>query len=245
MPKHVLYKGHNYDLEEPIDVSIAFRSTNGVNCYFAPTFETEPVVLGDFVGDINRGSPVNYKNIRLNAHGNGTHTECVAHISNIQVSMADIEIQPFLSAQLITAETTYLHGDWIVQDPKVLPFVEDDIEALLIRTLPNSKDKLARNYSGTNPPYLSPSILTALSDKGIQHILVDLPSLDREEDGGKLLAHRAFWNFPDTPRLNATITELIYVDPSVSDGRYLLNLQVARLESDASPSRPILFPLSG
>ncbi len=236
--------GHRYDLGQPIDVSIAFRTANGVNCYFAPPFNTEPVIMGDFVGDIERGSPVNYKNIRLNAHGNGTHTECVAHISNIQVSMADLEIQPFLSAQLITARTTNLNGDEVVADSDVLPFLEGEIEALLIRTLPNSKDKLVRNYSGKNPPYLSPSILTALVEKGVKHILVDLPSLDREEDGGKLLAHCAFWNFPESPRLNATITELIYADPSVADGRYLLNLQVAPLETDASPSRPILFPLS-
>lgn len=29
--------------------------------------------------------------------------------------------------------------------------------------------------------------------KGFKHILVDFPSVDREEDEGRLLAHRAFW----------------------------------------------------
>ena len=44
-------------------------------------------------------------------------------------------------------------------------------------------------------------------------------------------------------RLDSTITELIYVNDSVSNGTYLLNLQIASFENDASPSKPILYKI--
>jgi len=83
---------------------------------------------------------------------------------------------------------------------------------------------------------------------GIKHLLVDLPSIDRIFDDGKLVNHRRFWNVApgshevtSVTRLNSTITELIYVPDNIKDGRYLLNLQIAPFDSDCSPSRPVLI----
>jgi hypothetical protein len=83
-----------------------------------------------------------------------------------------------------------------------------------------------------------------LAERGIKHILIDLPSVDREVDGGKLSAHKEFWKFPSSIRKEATITELIFVSDSIADGLYLLNLQIASLEMDASPSKPVLYKLA-
>jgi kynurenine formamidase len=122
-------------------------------------------------------------------------------------------------------------------------------EAIIIRTLPNSESKKHKNYSKTNPPYLSEEAAIYIREIGIKHLLIDLPSVDREEDEGKLLAHKAFWNVKNTTilnddaRLDCTITELIYVNDSVSDGTYLLNLQIASFENDASPSKPVLYAI--
>lgn len=74
-------------------------------------------------------------------------------------------------------------------------------------------------------------------------MLIDTPSVDKEVDGGQLLAHHAFWNIPDQPRLDCSITELIYVPNTVKDGKYLLNLSFASFENDASPSKPVLYEL--
>jgi hypothetical protein len=88
-----------------------------------------------------------------------------------------------------------------------------------------------------------------MRENGIQHLLIDLPSVDREEDEGRLVAHKAFWNVKDVnhlnpdARLNCTITEMIYVNDEVQDGSYMLNLQIASFENDASPSKPILYSL--
>ena len=116
-------------------------------------------------------------------------------------------------------------------------------EAIVIRTLPNTKDKLSRQYSNSNPPYLLEEAAIYLRQKGIKHLLIDLPSVDKEKDDGQLLAHHAFWNVNDKIRLDATITEFIYVPNKVKDGPYLLNIQIAPFENDASPSKPILYKI--
>ena len=116
-------------------------------------------------------------------------------------------------------------------------------DAVVIRTMPNTMDKKVRKYSHTNPPYLLEEAAVFLKEKGIKHLLIDLPSVDKEKDDGQLLAHKAFWNFEGKARMGSTITELIYVDNTIEDGTYLLNLQVAPFENDASPSRPVLYQI--
>jgi kynurenine formamidase len=116
-------------------------------------------------------------------------------------------------------------------------------QAVILRTLPNPESKKHARYTGTNPPYLEASAAAWFARMGVEHLLLDLPSVDREADGGALAAHKAFWGLPGQPRAAATITELVYVPDHVTDGTYLLNLQVAPFENDASPSRPLLFPV--
>jgi arylformamidase len=58
-----------------------------------------------------------------------------------------------------------------------------------------------------------------------------------------LAAHHTFWQYPAQPRTHCTITELIYVNNSIPDGLYLLNIQIASFEIDASPSKPVLYSL--
>ena len=79
-------------------------------------------------------------------------------------------------------------------------------EAVVIRTLPNTKDKLNRQYAHTNPPYLSEAAAIYLRNKGVKHLLVDMPSVDKEKDNGELLAHKAFWDVDGEVRMEATIT---------------------------------------
>ena len=84
---------------------------------------------------------------------------------------------------------------------------------------------------------------------GIEHLLIDLPSVDREEDGGKLENHRIFWQVKnkeadENSKINNTITELIYVPEEVKDGLYLLNIQIPSIELDAAPSKPVIYILN-
>ena len=114
-------------------------------------------------------------------------------------------------------------------------------EAVIIRTLPNLEEKKSFRYSNTNPPYLSEEGAIYLKEKGVQHLLIDLPSVDKEKDEGKLLAHNAFWNTGGSLRLDATITEFIYVPNTVVDGTYILNIMIAPFENDATPSKPVVY----
>jgi arylformamidase len=116
-------------------------------------------------------------------------------------------------------------------------------EALIIRTLPNVEFKLHENYSGTNPAYLNTDCIAFLEECGVEHLLIDLPSVDRESDGGALAFHHQFWQVPESPQFNKTITELIFVPNEVEDGNYILNLQTAPFDNDASPSRPVLYKI--
>ena len=151
--------------------------------------------------------------------------------------------QFFFLAELITIAPETLNGDSVISK-KQLQFALkeiDDVSAVIIRTLPNTKEKMHRQYSNTNPPYMLEESAVFLREKGIKHLLIDLPSVDKEKDNGKLLSHNAFWDTSGSIRFDATITELIYVQNKVKDGLYILNLQIAPFENDASPSKPILY----
>ena len=97
--------------------------------------------------------------------------------------------------------------------------------------------------SGEAPSAVTVAFMDKLVQQGVLHLLVDLPSVDREVDGGRLEAHHAFWRVPDNPRQGCSITELIYMPSSAPDGMYLLHLGVAPMDNDAAISRPVLYPL--
>ena len=119
-----------------------------------------------------------------------------------------------------------------------------------MRTRPNRADKRVHDYSAETPPYLTREAAGLLVERGIAHLVVDLPSLDRSRDEGRLTAHRIFFGLPpastalaEATRPEATVTELAFVPDEVRDGAYLLELQVPALAGDAVPSRPLLYPL--
>ena len=114
-------------------------------------------------------------------------------------------------------------------------------EALVIRTLPNVDSKLNANYSDSNFCYLKEDALAYLAEIGVQHLLVDLPSVDREHDGGKLAGHKAFWKNGDPSRHDCTISEFVFIKNEIADGLYLLEMQIAPFVNDAAPSRPVLY----
>lgn len=237
---------YEWDDAEGHDISIPlYADHRQANCFYAPMFEASPVVAGDFVGSTKEGGAVNFFNVRINPHGNGTHTECVGHISKNGETINQTLNSFFSIARLISIypqmTTT---GDKIITKSQLIQSFDGYIpESLIIRTLPNHQDKRFRNYSGSNPAYLSEGAMQWIVDQGIKHLLVDLPSVDREEDGGKLLAHNMFWYGGKQSRLNCTITEMIYVDNNMKDDVYLLSIQIASFELDASPSKPVIYQI--
>ncbi|MBV9217153.1 MAG: cyclase family protein [Acidobacteria bacterium] len=210
------------------------------------------------LGDTRKGSSVNFDEITFVPHCHGTHTECVGHITHERMSVRECLRDVILPAVLVTVEPELLAGDRVIsvltiKDRLALTDVRTTDTAtntaLIVRTLPNDESKLSTSYDKNNiPAYFTTEGMEFIVKFGFKHLLVDMPSIDRLYDEGKLKNHRIFWNVePGSPetnantRINSTITELIYVPNEIEDGEYLLNLQIAPFELDAAPSRPILI----
>lgn len=234
------------DLHQPIDIGIPLRRGATVNAFYLPDPQFTTVKAEGFVGDVNEGGTCNVENLQINPHGNGTHTECVGHISSDPHYLKNaLSHYHFLAAVGSVPVTETQDGAQQVTASSLQPHLDHcspEVSAFVIRTIPNTPDKPWKIYSGTQPPFLAPEAAELLVNRGIQHVLIDLPSLDHEDDP-YLKAHHAFFAYPENPALHRTITEMVYVPDAIEDGPYLLNLQVLAIESDASPSHPVLYRL--
>ena len=254
MKTKIQLDGREYrlDLNQPLDISIPL-SPEGPRAWYVDPLQIEPVRNEMFTGSVAEGGNVNFRNVFFNPHGHGTHTESVGHIDRQVTSVNGILNQYFFSALLVSIKPENYAGDDLPYREKGDGIItknqieraldKTECEALVIRTIPNSSDKKSKEYSGTNPPYLEPEALSFLREKGTKHLLLDLPSVDREADGGKLKSHHEFWQSGRDDDRECTITEMIFVADEIEDGHYLLNLQTAPFENDATPSRPVLFKL--
>lgn len=237
-------KEYQIDLSQPIDISIPLHTgSDCVSAWYVQPMKLEPVKMGDWVGDVNHGAGVNFRNIFFNPHGNGTHTECVGHISKEFITINQCLKNFWFIAELISVQPEEKNGDQIITKKSIDQKLNGKKipEALILRTLPNRPDKIKKQYSNTNPPYLEKEAMQLIKELNIEHFLIDLPSVDKEKDDGELAAHHIFWQYPENPQLHKTITELIYAPENIADGTYFLNLQIASFENDASPSKPVLY----
>ena len=254
------------DLGNPVDLSTRLEFHGDQPSAFGlPRAWSAPFRAGSFVGDTRQGGSVNCETVTLNPHGNGTHTECVGHIVDERVSVSDILQDVFSMALVIsvhpepigTIEESYpvAHADHdVVVTLKSLRAAVGDEDllghALIIRTLPNPESKRFSHFSGNQPVYFSHDAMKWIHSRGVKHLLVDFPSVDREEDEGQLPNHHVFWdveygthaliNVP-SPR---TITEMIYVPEQVEDGWGVVSIHIPDFAQDAAPSRPRLFPIT-
>lgn len=251
--KFFLSNGQYIDTDKPLDISIPMVSgSENLRAWYVDPPLIEPVRANGFIGAVAEGGSVNFRNIFFNPHGHGTHTECLGHITKEVFSVNRSLKTFFFKAVVVTIHPDILFNEEYEEEDLVITLTQleqikwdADTEALVIRTMPNPESKMHKNYSASNSPYISIDCVKLLNDRGIKHLLIDLPSVDRETDGGKLLFHHGFWNVPENPDHFKTITEFIFVDNSIADGTYVLEMQMAPFENDASPSRPVLYEIFG
>jgi kynurenine formamidase len=259
---------YHFSGDEPIDISIPINFHGAQpNAYGVETATAQAYEAGDLVGDTRRGGSCNFEQVKFIPHCSGTHTESVGHITNERISIHSSLKDSFIPSTLVSIEPenaadsgeTYAVnfdcGDKLITRKlleKVLENVDKNfLQGLIIRTLPNDDEKKSRVYLNEIPPYFSTEAMNYLAELKVNHLLADLPSIDRIFDEGKLSNHHIFWKVnPGEFEINAasfinnTITELIFVPENVKDGGYLLNLQIAPFVADAAPSRPLLFKLN-
>lgn len=240
------------NLNNPIDLSLTSKVKNSFKAWYIDEIKINSIKNDDFIGSVKDGGAVNFREILINPHGNMTHTESVGHISQEEINVNKLLQTHHFIAQLITIKPQKIsinnkkgkkEVDEIISLNQIKNKILPNIQALIIRSQKNYDELTNKNYSHTNWPFLAESSAAYIRNKGVQHLLIDQPSIDKEFDEGKLLAHRAFWNYPNEIDLKKTITELIGIPDHIKDGRYLLNLSLANIENDAVPSRPIIYKL--
>ena len=272
---------YKIDAKNPLSIAIPMQF-NGTqpNAYGVEQASSKPCEADELVGDTRRGGSVNFEQYKFIPHCNGTHTECVGHITHERISVNNCLQDAFILANLISitpekaskTDETYafeLNDDDLLITRRAIEKALNNLKSqisnlksadvkttenlpqgLIIRTLPNEETKLSQTYLEKVPPFFSIEAMKFIRELDINHLLCDLPSIDRIFDEGKLVNHRFFWNVElgkfdinDKTLIHNTITELIYVPTEIADGNYLLNLQIAPFASDASPSRPVLFEI--
>ena len=255
----------NVDSNKGYDLSIPYRfKRESLTAFGFSPATLQTVENKYFVGDTRQNGSCNVEQYTLIPHCHGTHTECVGHIVDEEITIVDILKEVWIPALILTVKLErgrvcsdrYVSGiadnDQIIskeQLSRCLDKFSDQnfLQALIIRTLPNDTSKTTRHYSYA--PYFSNEAMEIIANQPIQHLLVDIPSVDCMDDQGKLSNHRLFWGLKagrhhlgQQIASSKTITELIFVADDIKDGYYLLNLQISPFKADAAPSRPIVFP---
>lgn len=256
------------DLADPLPIAVPL-DFDGPQPGFhaAPRASSQALRGADFVGDTRTGGSCNCEQVTLVPHCNGTHTECVGHVTDERISINEALRGGLCLALLVSVHPVPASATAESSDPPPAP--DDQLitaaalaasvdahaamspQALVVRTLPNSAERLSRQYTGPAPaPFLTRDAAQWLVDRGVLHLVLDVPSADRGDDRGRLTAHRVFFGLPpgsrrapEARRPQATITELAFVARTIRDGWYLLDLQIPAFLSDAAPSRPILYPV--
>jgi arylformamidase len=223
----------------------------------APRATSAPLRIGSFEGNVTRGGSCNCNSIHLIPHCHGTHTESASHLTIEQRPLHEFMPLAPMPALLLTvqptvagltdedagaaASTTDLLITLKVLQQAWQGFPATNAKALLLR--------ITAAYEADHAPYFTTACMTAIVARGVEHLVVDLPSVDRMNDGGHLAAHRIFFGLaagetrlPYAQRPESSITELALFSADLPDGPCALQLQLAAFYGDAVPSRPIYIP---
>lgn len=218
-----------------------------------------PLVAGGFTGDVRAGGSCNCVVTTFAAHCHGTHTECVAHLTREPLDVCEVAPLGTVPAVLLSvvpeaaahcgedSDPPPRRGDRLVTRRAI----ERAWPAAGAGTAAPRAAILRTGAADTPgaPPYLSRQAAGLLVERGIEHLVVELPSIDRLDDDGQLCAHRIFFGLPrggvrlaDATRAHCTVTELAQVPEAAADGACLLQLALPAIAGDAVPSRPLLWP---
>ena len=236
-----------FDTEIFFDLSIPINfKGDQVNFFDVSSATSVPYKSGEIIGSTKKGGGCNFDVISLIPHCNGTHTECVGHIVDEEININTILKNNFFPTTLITVQAE----DGLIRSDQIKLDNVNFNSGLIVRTIPNDKNKMFMTYDSKNiAPYFSENAMYKIKEMGINHLLVDMPTIDFSYDDGRLINHHVFWGIDQgSHKVNEvishnTITEMIFVPNKIKDGNYLLQLQIINFTGDAAPSRPIIYPL--
>jgi len=242
-------KIYTVNLESGIDLSIQNNFSGDAPTFFNSNPPTiRPAQSKNFIGDIGQGGSCNVPITMLNIHCTGTHTESIGHINDSGVRVVDVCPKGLMTALLITViprkinETndsyhSKLSNELVITRESIQKQLTANVEGLILRTLPNNQSKKSRDYDAEPAPFFTNDAIDYIHDAGIKHLLVDIPSVDKADDGGMLENHRRFF------KNGATISELLFIPDITPDGFGFLQIQIPNWGLDVVPSRPIFYPV--
>ena len=93
------------DLARPISLALPIQAApEAASAWYCGPSQITPVMTEQFVGSVALGGAVNFRDVQFNPHGNGTHTECVGHISKEFYSIHQVLQRFFFLAQVWTVQ---------------------------------------------------------------------------------------------------------------------------------------------
>lgn len=264
------FRGDRYFCETEHGVSIGISMQfegDQPNHFGAPRAKRSRLEMGGFVGDTQHGGACNVDVIEMIPHCNGTHTETVGHIVDQNVGVGLTHVSSLSTATLVHVKPQsavkarelgesyrpkLTDEDQVIDSKRLAEaLVALDLpltDSLIVVTSSDAAKKSAQYNEQNQPPFFTVEAMELIVEKGFQHLLVDFPSVDRMYDDGLLTNHHLFWNVPEeTHHLtdaawdDKTITELVFVPEHIESGLYLLNMQFPGFDTDAAPSRPVIF----
>ena len=259
----ICYRGrfHRIEHHQPIRLSSRINlNDNSINLYGVAPASGEPLHYGSSVASVSKGGPCNATRINLVPHCHGTHTECIGHILAGECHVADLQFEPFMAATLIRVRLQLIENvkdgynssaqkkDLVITraaiDDALALMKSDYLQALVIST--NAPDWLPE---GESAPYFTHQAMERIAALGVRHLLVDIPSIDRPHDGGRMDNHRVFWGVGygstvEPARADCSVTEMIQVPQDLPSGHYFLSIHLPDISGEALPSMPVLFPFS-
>ena len=237
------------DTDKGIDLSIRNDFSGR-----APTFygseqpRYKALRSGNFVGDIKEGGSCNVPIVTLDIHCTGTHTESISHVIDSEVKITDVCPNGMIPTYLVSVELCEANetnesyhsdivNDKLITKKELQKNIPESCSGLIIRTIPNDDSKKTRDYHLKPAPFFTNDAIDHINELGVKHLLVDIPSLDKANDGGQLENHKRFF------KQGKTISELLFIPNDLKDGFGFLQIQIPNWGLDAAPSRPIFYSI--
>jgi kynurenine formamidase len=237
-----------------ISIPMNFNDDNNPKFYDETNPKKEFYTYNDIEYNVNNNAGCNVPLVKFNVHCSGTHTETASHVFSDADSIGNLLDLNFLPAVLISLNpesnlddkyhSTITLDDRIISKEMLKESLASEtefIDCIIIRTLPNSEDKKNKNYNNSSHPFLSNDAVYFLKDKGVKHIIIDTPSIDKSDDGGQLKNHKIFFLDDDKTINKNTVTELAYIPDTCIDGRYFVCIGFPNFQLDAAPSNPVIY----
>jgi len=237
------YNRVTYSLTEFKDAGRVVSKETSLNCFHLPQMTISPVEGEGFIGDMTQGGTCNVDLLTFTPH-NITHLETSAHILAEGGKFVSDIPQLNLTGICYLADLSHNTGDITLNDIKeVLDRIKLPISHLAIKTraslLNTNYDFSGKDFLSITPEAAKEISRFQLNGEKVSILLLDLPSADPENDGGKLLTHRAFFEIPRkvhefTDKTSKAIVELAHFG-DLEEGYYYCVLSPPRIRTNAVP----------